>query len=207
VIQPLPTSLEGDFDPAWSPDGNWIVYTTLINDQRQLAKINLDDYTIERLSDGNYQDFQPAWSPDGTKLVFIRNRSYDQVWIMDADGSQPEQFSYSGSISNSHPVWYGDKGLILFSQELGYGSPSKQLFGMRIVDIGKPQEYPIIPENFNNYTPLLDHADISPDGFWVTFDLWYFDVLSDIYIMTFPGANLQQVTDHPGEDYDPAWRP
>jgi Tol biopolymer transport system component len=206
-IQPLPASLEGDFDPAWSPNGEEIVYTTLLENQRQLAKIELENYGITVLSDGKTHDFHPAWSPDGSELVFIRSRGYDQVWTMKADGSDPEQFSYSGLISNSNPVWYGDKGLILFSQELGVGSPSKKLRGMRIVAIGEPREYTIEPENFKDYIPLLDHVDISPDGLWLTFDLWYFDVLSDIYIMTFPGANLQQVTDHPGEDYDPAWRP
>ena len=53
----------------------------------------------------------------------------------------------------------------------------------------------------------MDHADISPDGSWLAFDYWYYDFLSDIYIMTFPGSNLTQVTIDPGLDYDPAWKP
>jgi hypothetical protein len=31
-------------------------------------------------------------------------------------------------------------------------------------------------------------------------------VLSDIYIMRFPGLDLQQMTDDPAPDYDPVWR-
>ena len=53
----------------------------------------------------------------------------------------------------------------------------------------------------------MDNADVSEDGFLLAFDYWYYDVLSDVYIMTFPGGNLIQMTQHPAMDYDPAWRP
>lgn len=203
----LPTSLEGDYDPAWSPDGAWIAYTTLINGRPQLAKINLQDLSSVRLSDGAYPDSSPAWSPDGSRLAYMRVRNVSQIWLMDADGENETQFMLSGMIDNSSPAWYSDGSLILFSQALGLGSPSKQLYGMRLEDIGQAEEYPIIPRGPLDYVPLMDNVAVSPDGFWLAFDFWYFDVLSDIYMMTFPGANLTQLTDHPALDYDPAWSP
>jgi serine/threonine protein kinase/Tol biopolymer transport system component len=203
----LPASLEGDFDPAWSPNGVWIAYTTLINGRAQLAKINLYEQTSIRLSDGNYPDSSPAWSPDGEQLAFVRLRGVPQIWLMDADGENQVQFTLSGTIDNSNPTWYLDGQMILFSQSLGTGSPSKQLYGMRLEDIGQTEEYAIIPRMRLDYIPLMDHVDVSPDGFWLAFDYWYFDVLPDIYMMSFPGANLIQLTDHPGLDYDPAWSP
>lgn len=204
-LMPLPASLEGDFDPAWSPDGEWIAYTTIINGRRQLVKIHLQDLTIIRLSDGAYQDFSPAWSPDGTRLVFVRFRNFNQIWLMDTDGDNAIQFSLSGMIDNSNPAWFPDGNLILFSQALGLGSPSKQLYGMRLEDIGQSKEYPIIPRIRLDYIPLMDNVDVSPDGFWLAFDYWFFDVQSSIYMMSFPGANLTQLTDHLYLDYSPAW--
>jgi Tol biopolymer transport system component len=199
--------LEGDFDPAWSPDGDWIAYTSLINGQMQLMKIPMGGGPPIKLSDGTYDDSDPAWSPDGEQLVFIRIRSVNQVWLMDADGEDPIQFTRSGLIDNSNPTWFPDKNLILFSQVLGLGSPSKQLFGMRLEDIGESEEYSILPSSNLDYIPLMDNVDVSEDGFWLAFDYWYFDVLSDVTIMTFPGGNLIQMTEHPEMDYDPAWRP
>jgi Tol biopolymer transport system component len=127
--------------------------------------------------------------------------------MMDAEGLNPVQFTSSGAINNTEPIWYQEKDLVLFTQQLGLGSPSRQVFGMRLEDIGKDEEYPLIEGHYQNYIPLSDHVGVSPNGTWLAFDFWYHDVLSDIYIMTFPGTNLQQLTDFAGEDYDPVWRP
>jgi len=58
-----------------------------------------------------------------------------------------------------------------------------------------------------DYIPLMDNVDVAPDGTLLAFDYWYFDLLSDIYIMRFPGVDLRQLTDDPALDYDPVWRP
>jgi len=204
-VFPLPGSLEGDFDPSWSPDGGWIAHTSLINGKMQLIKTDLDTKERVRLSDGKYEDSDPAWSPDGEQLAFVRVRSVAQIWLMDADGANPVQFTMSGLIDNSNPAWFPDQSLILFSQVLGMGSPSKQILGMRVEDIGKEEEYSVVPTAQDSYIPLMDNVDVSPDGYWLAFDYWYFDVLSDIYVMTFPGGNLIQLTMHPSPDYDPVW--
>lgn len=207
-LTPLPPSLEGDFDPTWSPDGDWIAYTSLINGQMQLMKIRVDDFDrVIQLSNGFYDDSNPDWSNDGSRLVFVRTRSIGQIWLMDADGENTIQFTLSGAIDDSNPEWYAREDLILFSQALGLGSPSKQIYGMRLENIGEAEEYVILPSAPSDYIPLMDNVDSSPDGNWLAFDYWYFNVLSDIYMMVFPGSNLIQLTDNPAMDYDPAWRP
>ncbi len=206
-VTPLPASLEGNFDPAWSPKGDWIAYTSLINGQMQLMKINLASLAQVQLSAREYDDSNPAWSLDGKMIAFERLRGVSQIWLMDPDGENQRQFSLSGAVNNSNPAWRPANEILIFSQELGLGSPSKQLRGMRLEDLGQHEEYWIAPRAEIPYIALMDHADFSPDGFWMAFDYWYSDVLSDIYMMVYPGANLTQVTNSPGLDFDPAWRP
>jgi serine/threonine protein kinase/Tol biopolymer transport system component len=206
-VKPLPASLEGNFDPAWSPDGEWIAYTSLVNGQSHVMKINLEDLSIFQLTDGTFDNYQPVWSDDGQQIVFVRNRGVEQIWLMASDGSDPVQFSYSGLIDNSNPAWYDEQNLILFSQDLVSGNPNKQLYGMRLIDIGKEEEYLIMSGTYQGYVALMDHVDVSPDGLWLVFDFWYYDVFSDIYMMRFPSSELQQLTADPGKDYDPSWRP
>jgi serine/threonine protein kinase len=206
-INALLVSLEGVFDPAWSPDGEWIAYTSLINGKMQVMKINLDYFTSLQLSDGSFEDSDPAWSPDGSQLAFVRFRGINQIWIMDQDGENAVQFTLSGPVDNSNPEWYAKENLILFSQALGAGGPSRQINGMRLKDIGTAEEVLIIPTNQSDYIPLMDNVAVSPDGIWIAFDYWYHDVLSDIYIMTFPSTNLTQLTDDPAMDYDAVWQP
>jgi eukaryotic-like serine/threonine-protein kinase len=203
----LPVSLEGDFDPAWSPDGKWIAYTSLINGKMQVMKINLEHFSIVQLSDGAFEDSDPTWSPDGAQLAFVRFRGINQIWIMDQDGDNAVQFSLSGPVGNSNPEWHAKENLILFSQALGAGGPSKQINGMRLKDIGTAAEVLIVPANQSAYVPLMDNVDVSPDGIWIAFDYWYHDVLSDIYIMTFPSTNLTRLTDDPAMDYNAVWQP
>ena len=126
---------------------------------------------------------------------------------MNADGSDPVQFTLSGAIDKQRSRLVPAREPDPIQSGIGTGQPSKQLYGMRLEDIGEAEEYVILPGAPSEYTPLMDNVDVSPDGYWLAFDYWYFDVLSDIYVMAFPGANLIQMTEDPAPDYDAAWRP
>jgi hypothetical protein len=61
-----------DRDPAWSPDGSEIVFTTTrFGGGPELALMNPDGTGVTRLGTG-VAGFGPSWSPDGSQLVFVR---------------------------------------------------------------------------------------------------------------------------------------
>ena len=65
-----------------------------------------DDGTeLLHLTDGQ-ADTDPAWSPDGTRILFARDTvNAGGIWLMNADGSEPEQV-LDGSGAN--PSWSPD---------------------------------------------------------------------------------------------------
>jgi Tol biopolymer transport system component len=51
-----------------------------------------------RLTTNNATDYYPRYSPDGTKIAFWSQASdgVPQLWVMNADGSNPQQLTSEG---------------------------------------------------------------------------------------------------------------
>ncbi|MDN5201675.1 DPP IV N-terminal domain-containing protein [Fulvivirgaceae bacterium BMA10] len=76
-----------NFCPAWSPDGEKIVYATSMENSRPelyiMSKKGRDQTRITFNEDG---DTEPSWSPDGNQIAFtgFRNGSYE-ICILDLE--------------------------------------------------------------------------------------------------------------------------
>jgi hypothetical protein len=72
--------------------------------------MNADGSGLVRLTNHEFAERDPAWSPDGTKIAFIRARGpYEQysgdIWVMNADGSQPTDLTPSSTNSHYQVDW------------------------------------------------------------------------------------------------------
>ena len=69
--------------PAWSPDGNKIVFQSYRDGNFHLWEINKDGSALRQITFGKYDDREPFWSPDGTRIVFASDRggNYD-IWSL-----------------------------------------------------------------------------------------------------------------------------
>jgi TolB protein len=73
LFSALGNNLTNVYDPAWSPDGKWIVYAAREGDQTHLWVIRPDGTGRQRLvSDGRNRG--PVWSPDGAQIAFVRQQ-------------------------------------------------------------------------------------------------------------------------------------
>ncbi|WP_432799483.1 TolB family protein [Poriferisphaera sp. WC338] len=82
--------------PSWSPDGNYIVFCTVIDphaeDQSRLTKadlwvMNADGSGKARVTSGSYAFTQPTWAADGS-IMFVSNRGnsgLENVWSIRPD--------------------------------------------------------------------------------------------------------------------------
>src|SRR5215212_11262146 len=73
--RPLLATHGMDYDPAWSPDGESIVFTSDREGSADLFRVKPDGSGLERLTDNPAYDDQAAFSPDGRQLVFVTTRA------------------------------------------------------------------------------------------------------------------------------------
>lgn len=105
-----------EFQPAWSPDGKWIIYVTWSSSQGgQLWKVPASGGAPQRLSKTAAVYSDPAWSPDGSRIVVLRGNAYDR-----------ENSTFDGGQTfNADLVWFpaegGDANLIVPAR--GAGKP------------------------------------------------------------------------------------
>ena len=103
------TSGQGDFDPAWSPDGTQIAFvrTYRLCQRGEIFVMNADGSNQRRLTQSQV-DRHPTWSPDGRQIAFVRNSQCADggaLLVMNADGSDQRDILDGWS---SRPAWSPD---------------------------------------------------------------------------------------------------
>jgi Tol biopolymer transport system component/imidazolonepropionase-like amidohydrolase len=88
------TADEGEFMPAWSPDGRSLVYVTWSRQGGHIMSVSPDGGAPRRLTTTAAFYTSPAFSPDGTKIVFITGAVDDQLFADirdDREFASPEE--------------------------------------------------------------------------------------------------------------------
>jgi len=204
---PVPADPSGDYDPAWSPDGNRIAFTSLRAGKPHVFVYSFKTKKLEEISDSRHSDKNPTWAPLGTELIaFVREQVTSQVWIAPTDGRSPVQFTRSGDVLNAWPTWSNDGSIILFSQ-FTYTSTIPILAGKRYDDRDNLHEFRIFPKNSMGAQLPVSKPSISPDMNWVVFESWPDGRNHDVYLMRINGADVRRLTADPDFDFSPVWRP
>ena len=207
-MNPLPSSPIGDYDPAWSPVDNRVVFTTIRDfDRPQIWVLDVDTGQSVNLSQNSQADYQPSWSADGSKILFSSNRVIGRakLWVMDADGQNVVEFSRSDNRTNIEAVWSPDGDQVVFTQFDSQGRGIPILIGTNWRDGGPEaglEEYRLSDDPAG-----MREADFSPDGLWIVFAMNTDPANLDIYMMRVNGSEMTPLVVSDSNDFDPAWRP
>src|SRR5436190_103875 len=150
-----------DDHPFFSPDGKKIVFTSSRAAGRFIVSPNaFDIYTmdanganVKRLTNNTALDTEPAFSPDGTKIAFssTRDGGDEDLWVMNADGTNPVQLTSFGNDDETEPAWSHDGTKIAFTRVtfngvLGVLGTQKDLWVMNADGSNKRQLTSLINE-------------------------------------------------------------
>jgi len=93
-----------------SPDGNQIVFDLL----GDIYSIPASGGEAKALTEGIAWDMQPRFSPNGKWIAFTSDRAGgDNIWIMQADGSTPQQVTREDFRLLNSPSWTPDSEFIV----------------------------------------------------------------------------------------------
>jgi Tol biopolymer transport system component len=146
-----------DRQPAYSPDGERIVFTGMRGDNYELWEMSRKTGSLRRLTDHPAHDWDPAYTPDGTKLLWSSNRTGNfEIWTAAADGSGPRQLSRDG-VDAENPTATPDGSWVVYS------SANSAQPGLWKIRSDGSQATRIVEGN-------AIHPEVSPDGRHV---LWF----------------------------------
>lgn len=113
----LPAILGVQQEPAWSPDGQQIAFTSDTTGRLGLYVMNADGSNIRALRTDMPDSGQAAWSPDGTQLAFASDYGGNaDIYKIDQDGSNAVRLT-SDKADDLQPDWSPDGSQIVFASK------------------------------------------------------------------------------------------
>jgi len=115
---------DGACQPAWSPDGRRLAFTSPCNANKevyngaQIFVMDVDGSNLEPLPSVPGGDFDPAWSPDGRQIAFTSLRDvHTQVYVIDVATKVLTNLS-ANRFAEMQPAWSPEGAEILFTREV-----------------------------------------------------------------------------------------
>ncbi|MDE2743227.1 MAG: DPP IV N-terminal domain-containing protein [Gemmatimonadota bacterium] len=194
----LTQNADSDYNPAWSPDGQRIVFTSTRGRNSGIYVMSADGSNPTRLTQNageDWSDWSPAWSPDGQRIAFVSTRDGNsEIYVMSADGSNPTNLTQDVG-DDYNPAWSPDGQRIAF---MSTRDGNSEIYVMS-ADGSNPTN--LTQDVGDDYNPAW-----SPDGQRIAF-MSTRDGNSEIYVMSADGSNPTNLTQDVGDDYNPAWSP
>lgn len=100
------TSGGGDGQPAWSPNGQQLIYISKDDGNFEIYRINRDGSGKVRLTNEPHSDGLPVWSPRGDWIAFRSDRDGSwAIYVMRIDGSGVRRLVDASVL----PAWFFEK--------------------------------------------------------------------------------------------------
>jgi Tol biopolymer transport system component len=181
---------------SWSPDGSRIAYAALHDGNFDIYTIDANGGDRRRITSDPLRDDYPHWTSDG-RIVFMRNLFTCPCteWIVNADGSNPQQLPLVGNASGAEPAPRGDR--IAYSSFDASGT-----FGvLHVATLGPGNT---ITGDHAITTPPHEGADQgdfephwSPNGNDIVFLRDHGNVDNDVFVVHSDGTGLKRLTNTP----------
>jgi Tol biopolymer transport system component len=193
-----------DYQPDWSPDGKFIVFTSYQKDALELWLLDMGSGAVQQLTTGGAVNVEPRWSPDGKKLVFVSTAYNKRFHIFVADfrhgtlaniarltgetRSALPRYYYSAFDMEISPVWSRDGQEILFVSNRGHIYGTGGFWRMKAQPGAEAREIHYEETNWKA------RPDFSPDGSRMVYSSYLGRSWHQIWTMSANGGDAFPLT-------------
>ncbi|MGA3087472.1 MAG: CehA/McbA family metallohydrolase [Terriglobales bacterium] len=206
-----------DYQPDWSSDGRWIVFSRYEHDAIELWSLDLRNGQTRQMTSGGAVNVEPRFSPDGQRLAFVStsNQGHFHIFIGHfADGLlgdvcqlTPEHLSplpryyYSQVDHEISPVWTRDGGEILFVSNRGHIHGTGGFWRMKAEPGAEAREIHYEETNWKA------RPDFSPDGQRMVYASYLGQSWHQLWLMPASGGDAFPISYGAYDDINPRWSP
>jgi len=136
-INNLEHGMSGAVLPAWSPSGEEVAFAVFEDQKTSIWRMDISGGTPIPLATEAFENYAPSWSPDGKWIAYQSTLTSEmsEIWIMDREGGQNQQVTYTLGGWSRGPAWSPDGKWIAFvsSQAGSVGADYGEVFVVSLV--------------------------------------------------------------------------
>lgn len=112
----------GPGGPTWSPDASKLAFASKREGTWDLHTVDVNDGTIERLTQDPASEIEPDWSPDGRSLAYATDRDLSggnagwNLYVLELRPGTSRRLAAS-PYDERHPAWSPDGAHVLFTRD------------------------------------------------------------------------------------------
>jgi TolB protein len=218
-----------DYQPDWSPDGRWVIYTSYRNDAMELWILELATGTAKPLLANGAVNVEPRFSPDGRRIAFVSTLYNKRFHVFTADigadgklanvqrltgehRSELPRYYYSPFDHEISPVWTRDGRDIIYVSNRnhiygtgGFWRTASRTASPTAADVTAPGAG--AQELHYEETNWKARPELSPDGSRMVFSSYLGRSWHNLWVMPATGGDAFPIGYGDWDQTNPRWSP
>lgn len=206
-----------DYQPDWSGDGRWVVFTRYDHDAVELWSLDARDGRTRKMTSGGAVNLEPRFSPDGKRLAFVSTsyKGHFHIFVGRFEGglvsdvrqlisenvSSLPRYYYSKVDHEISPVWTRDGSEILFVSNRGHIHGTGGFWKMKAEPSAEAREIHYEETNWKA------RPDFSPDGKRMVYGSYLGQSWHQLWVMPSAGGDAFPISYGAFDNVNPRWSP